>query len=173
MTWTQGRPAAEGPAEPEQEAPGLPRLPQGRGSPGLVPAGLEPWGSLRGGHRRGWSSSPGLSSARDGRGAEGPESDTAGRCLSGSDLTVMDSVHQDPPLAFRAFSSTSDIHIKCGWPTCCQFPLQPVTTSAAAKSLQSCPTLCNPIVGSPPGSTIPRILQARTLKWVAISSSNA
>ena len=114
MTWTQGRPAAEGPAEPEQEAPGLPRLPQGHGSPGLVPAGLEPWGSLRGGHRRGWSSSPGLSSARDGRGAEGPESDTAGRCLFGSDPTVMDSVHQDPPLAFRAFSSTSDIHIKCG-----------------------------------------------------------
>ena len=116
MTWAQGGAAAEGPAEPEQEAPGLPRLPQGHRSPGLVPAGLEPWGSLRGGHRRGWSSSPGLSSARDGRGAEGPESDTAGRCLSGSDPTVMDSVHQDPPLAFRAFSSTSDIHIKCGWP---------------------------------------------------------
>ena len=43
-----------------------------------------------------------------------PEADTAGRCLSGSDLTVMDSVHQDLPLAFRAFCSTSDIHIKCG-----------------------------------------------------------
>ena len=45
---------------------------------------------------------------------------------------------------------------------------------AAAKSLQSCPTLCNPIDGSPPGSTtIPGILQARTLEWVAISFSNA
>ena len=44
---------------------------------------------------------------------------------------------------------------------------------AAAKSLQSCPTLCNPIDGSPPGSPIPRILQARTLEWVAISFSNA
>ena len=45
--------------------------------------------------------------------------------------------------------------------------------SAAAKSLQSCPTLCDPIDGSPPGSPIPGILQARTLKWVAISFSNA
>ena len=45
--------------------------------------------------------------------------------------------------------------------------------AAAAKSLQSCPTLCDPIDGSPPGSSIPGILQARTLEWVAISSSNA
>ena len=44
---------------------------------------------------------------------------------------------------------------------------------AAAKSLQSCPTLCDPIDGSPPGSAIPGILQARTLEWVAISFSNA
>ena len=42
--------------------------------------------------------------------------------------------------------------------------------AAAAKSLQSCPTLCNPIDGSPPGSPVPGILQARTLEWVAISS---
>ena len=46
-------------------------------------------------------------------------------------------------------------------------------THAAAKSLQSCPTLCNPIDGSPPGSPVPGILQARTLEWVAISFSNA
>ena len=46
-------------------------------------------------------------------------------------------------------------------------------SAAAAKSLQSCPTLCNPIDGSPPGSPIPGILQARTLEWVAISFSNA
>ena len=45
--------------------------------------------------------------------------------------------------------------------------------AAAAKSLQSCPTLCDPIDGSPPGSPVPGILQARTLKWVAISFSNA
>ena len=44
---------------------------------------------------------------------------------------------------------------------------------AAAKSLQSCPTLCDPIDGSPPGSPIPGILQARTLEWVATSFSNA
>ena len=45
--------------------------------------------------------------------------------------------------------------------------------AAAAKSLQSCPTLCDPIDGSPPGSAVPEILQARTLEWVAISFSNA
>ena len=44
--------------------------------------------------------------------------------------------------------------------------------AAAAKSLQSCPTLCNPIDGSPSGSPVPGILQARTLEWVAISFSN-
>ena len=45
--------------------------------------------------------------------------------------------------------------------------------AAAAKSLQSCPTLCDPIDGSPPGPAVPGILQARTPEWVAISSSNA
>ena len=45
--------------------------------------------------------------------------------------------------------------------------------AAAAKLLQSCPTLCDPIDGSPLGSPIPGILQARTLEWVAISFSNA
>ena len=45
--------------------------------------------------------------------------------------------------------------------------------AAAAKSLQSCPTLCDPIDGSPPGSSVPGILQARTLEWVPISFSNA
>ena len=45
--------------------------------------------------------------------------------------------------------------------------------AAAAKSLQLCPTLCDPIDGSPPGSPVPGILQARTLEWVAISFSSA
>ena len=45
--------------------------------------------------------------------------------------------------------------------------------AAAAKSLQSCPTLCDPIDGSPPGSPVPGILQARTLEWAAISFSDA
>ena len=44
--------------------------------------------------------------------------------------------------------------------------------AAAAKSLQSCPTLCDPIDGSPPGSPVPGVLQARTLEWVAISFSS-
>ena len=58
--------------------------------------------------------------------------------------------------------------INAEWkPPCSQF------AAAAAKSLQSCLTLCNPIDGSPPGSPIPGILQARTLEWVAISFSNA
>ena len=48
-----------------------------------------------------------------------------------------------------------------------------LSAAAAAKPLQSCPTLCDPIDGSPPGSPIPGILQARTLEWVAISFSNA
>ena len=48
-----------------------------------------------------------------------------------------------------------------------------LAAAAAAKSLQSCPTLCNPMDGSPPGSPIPGILQARTLEWVAMSFSNA
>ena len=47
------------------------------------------------------------------------------------------------------------------------------TTAATAKSLQLCPTLCDPIDGSPPGSPVPGILQARTLEWVSISFSNA
>ena len=48
-----------------------------------------------------------------------------------------------------------------------------ISAAAAAKSLQSCLTLCDPIDGSPPGSAVPGILQARTLEWVAISFSNA
>ena len=52
-------------------------------------------------------------------------------------------------------------------------PMNAAAAAAAAKSLQSCPTLCNPIDGSPPGSPIPGVLQARTLEWVAISFSNS
>ena len=56
------------------------------------------------------------------------------------------------------------------WKACLGIVRAAATT---AKSLQSCPTLCDPIDGSPPGSPIPGILQARTLEWVAISFSNA
>ena len=48
-----------------------------------------------------------------------------------------------------------------------------IIPAAAAKLLQSCPTLCDPTDGSPPGSPVPGILQARTLEWVAISFSSA
>ena len=56
-----------------------------------------------------------------------------------------------------------------GGTVCRVFP----AAAAAAKLLQSCPTLCDPIDGSPPGTPIPGILQARTLEWVAISFSKA
>ena len=74
-------------------------------------------------------------------------------------------------------SSSNSIGI-CRWPTYFQVlgeALSIISSSAAAaaNSLQSCPTLCDPRDGSPPGSPIPGILQARTLEWVAISFSNA
>ena len=60
-------------------------------------------------------------------------------------------------------------------PACasCSLAFHMMYSAAAAKSFQSCPTLCDPIDSSPPGSAIPGILQARTLEWVAISFSNA
>ena len=51
--------------------------------------------------------------------------------------------------------------------------MQSVAAAAAANSLQSCPTLCDPMDGNPSGSRIPGILQARTLEWVAIASSGS
>ena len=57
-------------------------------------------------------------------------------------------------------------------PEICFKIIMTACAAAAAKSLQSCPTLCDPRDGSPPGSSIPGILQARTLEWVAISFSN-
>ena len=56
---------------------------------------------------------------------------------------------------------------------CCLSMRYIKAAAAAAKSCQSCPTLCDPIDGSPPGSSVPGILQARTLEWVAISFPNA
>ena len=53
------------------------------------------------------------------------------------------------------------------------FSFVQTAAAAAAKLLQPCPTLCDPIDGSPPGSSVPGILQARILEWVAISFSNA
>ena len=56
---------------------------------------------------------------------------------------------------------------------CYLYAAAAAAAAAAVKSLQSCPTLCDPIDGNPPGSPVPGILQARTLEWVAISFSNA
>ena len=68
------------------------------------------------------------------------------------------------------YTTQSNLQIQCN-------PYQATSifhrVAAAAKSLQSCPTLCDPIDGSPPGSPIPGIFQARTLEWAAISFSNA
>ena len=66
---------------------------------------------------------------------------------------------------FHFFSIHTAIKLPCLW---CLLII-----AATAKSLQSCPTLCDPRNSSPPGSPVPGILQARTLEWVAISFSNA
>ena len=66
---------------------------------------------------------------------------------------------------FTSYPCKGDLsHCMCSWRS---------SLSAAAKLLQSCPTLCDPIERSPPGSPVPGILQARTLEWVAISFCNA
>ena len=68
--------------------------------------------------------------------------------------------YSGPYLKMRAMLLESNLAIRC-------------LAAATAKSLQLCPTLCDPIDGSPPGSSVPGILQARILEWVAISFSNA
>ena len=63
-------------------------------------------------------------------------------------------------------------HFQGGWSLGGGCP-SAVAAAAAAKSLQSCPTLCDPIDGNPPGTSVPGLLQARILEWVAISFSSA
>ena len=71
-------------------------------------------------------------------------------------------------LSIYEFFCVRSIHTKVH-----QIPLKDLAaTATAAKSLRSCPTLCDPIDGSPLGSPVPGILQARTLEWAAISFSN-
>ena len=76
-------------------------------------------------------------------------------------------------LTFPSPGDLPDPGIKTRSPTMQADSLPSAAAAAAAKSLQSCPTLCDPIDSSPPGSPIPGILQARTLEWVVISFSNA
>ena len=75
--------------------------------------------------------------------------------------------------SFSNFKHTVNLQ----WPNtyihCKRYSNKEVAAAAAAKSLQSCPTLCDPRDSSPPGSPVSGILQARTLEWVAISFSNA
>ena len=61
--------------------------------------------------------------------------------------------------------------LRVPWRLCKEIKLVNSSSAAAAKSLQSCPTLCDPIDGNPPGSAVPGILQARVLGWVAIALS--
>ena len=76
-----------------------------------------------------------------------------------------------PPLSIILFSMSASPLLLCE--QIHRYHLSRVYAAAAAKSLQSCPTLWDPIDGSAPGSPVPGILQARTLEWVAISFSNA
>ena len=110
-----------------------------------------------------------------------PETFHSAMLFPGLKLTSLSSMHSSPTEIIQATASL----------TCQSYPpwffindtrhLYPAgrwhherqAAAAAAKSLQSCPTLCDPIHSSPPGSPIPRILQARTPEWVTISFSNA
>ena len=86
-------------------------------------------------------------------------------------------IHYESKLKDSIYAIAREIHTVFEFPLShqsCRILLTLVKFSAAAaKSLQSCPTLGDPIDGSPPGSPVPGILQARTLEWVAISFSNA
>ena len=79
------------------------------------------------------------------------------------------------PFGFTRFSGAHTVCAVIGWepPGGRGLGVNTAAAAAAAKSHQLCPTLCDPIDGSPPGSPVPGILQARTLEWVAISFSNA
>ena len=74
--------------------------------------------------------------------------------------------HRFPPISQKINKQKKNQIIRCEM-------IHFAVLVATAKSLRSCPTLCDPIDGSPPGSPVPGILQARTLEWVAISFSNA
>ena len=86
--------------------------------------------------------------------------------------TLVRSLGQEDPLEESMATNASILVWRIPW-TAEPGRLQSAAAAAAAKSLQSCLTLCNPIDGSPLGSSVPGILQARILEWVAISFSNA
>ena len=93
--------------------------------------------------------------------------------LKSSTITPPTCSHNEfKPLSLKITSlgPPGQVVAPCGWDRSSEYSC---IAAAAAKSLQSYPTRCDPIDGSPPGSPVPGILQARTLEWVAISSSNA
>ena len=91
--------------------------------------------------------------------------------FSAEKVELREQKQRPPGVALVPVSSGNRKNAKKGDP---QTPVHGGTAAAAAaKSLQSCPTLCDPIDGSPPGSPVPGILQARTLEWATISFSNA
>ena len=92
-------------------------------------------------------------------------------CLPG----FCSSVIYPPNIPKASTLQSSNFHLHCVSEVLLYtyFILPHYTAAAAAKSHQSCPTLCDPTDSSPPGSPIPGILQARTLEWVAVSFSNA
>ena len=104
-----------------------------------------------------------------------------GRCGSlGSLQSPLSRASQLSGASVLHFSHPEFLNAHCReWlqPECCEreqvFSFPSALAAAAAKSLQSCPTLCDPIDSNPLGSSVSGILQARTLEWVAISFSNA
>ena len=87
-------------------------------------------------------------------------------------LTIVDKVG-DYVLDLLVIHQSAQKYLRAQTLRHCQPLIEASAAAAAAKSLQSCLTLCDPIDGSPPGSPVPGILQARTLEWVAISFSSA
>ena len=94
------------------------------------------------------------------------ESEVVQSCLTLSD--PMGAYQAPPSMGFSRLQYWSGVPLPSPGK-----PYKEAAAAAAAKLLQSCVTLCDPIDGSPPGSPVPGILQARTLEWVAISFSNA
>ena len=82
--------------------------------------------------------------------------------------SILKSIHITLPTKVHLVKSMVFPVVMYGCESC---SIKKAAAGAAAKSLQSCPTLCDPIDGSPPGSSVPGILQARTLEWVAIAFS--
>ena len=95
------------------------------------------------------------------------------RMLSTSPPSPSVNPHLLPPYPNPCQANSYTSANSSDFPQSTSFRSDHLHAAAAAKSLQSCPTLCDPIDGSPPGYPVPRILQARTLEWVAISFSNA